>query len=107
MAKRTKSKKKVTKEKEPDLSKPLKEAIIQFIQLYPAKSFSRNLRRMLLEHLMYDGATESIYLYETLRDLDGLFDLLDVIETEWPVSEVWKDKHNNKMSNQTVSDIFR
>jgi hypothetical protein len=37
----------------------------------------------MLEHLLCDGARESIFIYETLVDLDGLFELLDVAEKEW------------------------
>ena len=88
MAKKIKTRKKVTKEKEPDLSKPLKEAFIKFMKHYPAKRFSRNVRRMFLEHLMYDGSVASIYLYDTLMDLDGLFELLDAIEDEWPATRI-------------------
>jgi hypothetical protein len=43
---------------------------------------------MLLLHLMYDGARDSVFIYETLMDLDGLFELLDVIEMEWPVAQI-------------------
>lgn len=84
MAKRIKRrKKKSVKEKPPVLSEVMQEAVIRFLEYHPAKRFSKNLRRMLIEHLMYDGAVESIYLYETLMDLEGLFDLLDVAEEEW------------------------
>jgi hypothetical protein len=38
---------------------------------------------MLLMHLSHLEAVESIYLDETLRDLEGLFNLLDIIEEEW------------------------
>ena len=71
------------KEKTPILSKTIQEAFIQFLEHHPAKRFRKNLRRMLLEHLLYDGARESVFLYETLVDLDGLFELLDVAEEEW------------------------
>ena len=43
---------------------------------------------MLLEHLMYDGARESIFIYDTLFDLDGLFELLDVVEEEWQANSL-------------------
>lgn len=36
-----------------------------------------------MEYLRYQGAVESIYWPETLKDLEGLFDLLDVVEEEW------------------------
>jgi hypothetical protein len=71
------------KEKKPILSKTIQEAFIQFLEHHPAKRFRKNLRRMLLLHLMYDGARDSIFIYETLMDLDGLFELLDVVEEEW------------------------
>ena len=71
------------KEKKPVLSKIILEAFVQFLEHHPAKRFRKNLRRMLLEHLLYDGARESIFIYETLVDLDGLFELLDVAEEEW------------------------
>jgi hypothetical protein len=41
-----------------------------------------------LEHLTHGGATESIYLNQTLLDIDGLFDLLDVTEEEWAQGEI-------------------
>ena len=65
------------------LNKTLKEAFIQFLEYHPAKRFSKNLRRMLLMHLSHIEAVESIYLDETLRDLEGLFNLLDIAEEEW------------------------
>jgi hypothetical protein len=64
------------------LNKTLKEAFIQFLEYHPAKRFSKNLRRMLLMHLSHMEAVESIYLDETLRDLEGLFNLLDIIEED-------------------------
>ena len=64
--------------------KVLQEAFILFLQHNPAKQFGRNLRRILLEHLMYQGATESVYLFETVKGLDALFALLEVAEDEWP-----------------------
>jgi hypothetical protein len=71
------------KEKKPVLNKILQEAFIRFLEHHPANRFRKNLRRMLLEHLLYDGARESIFIYDTLVDLDGLFELLDVAEEEW------------------------
>jgi hypothetical protein len=48
-----------------------------------AKRLSKNIRRILIEYLMQNEAGQSIYLYETLMDLHGLFELLDVAEEEW------------------------
>jgi hypothetical protein len=83
MAKRLKQKNKAVKEKEAVLSKPLKEAFINFLERHPTKRFRKNLRRMLIGYLMEDSGRESIYIYETLLDMDGLFELLDVVEEEW------------------------
>jgi hypothetical protein len=71
------------KDKKLVLNKNLQEAFIQFLEYHPAKRFGKNLRRMLLMHLSHTEAVESIYLDETLRDLEGLFNLLDVVEEEW------------------------
>lgn len=83
MAKRSKRSKKAVQPKKPVLTTRLQEAVINFLNYYPAKRLSKNLRRMLVEYLRYQGAVESIYWPETLKDLEGLFDLLDVVEEEW------------------------
>lgn len=36
---------------------------------------------MLLDFLMYQGSLEAVYLRELVEDLDGLFELLDVMES--------------------------
>jgi hypothetical protein len=64
--------------------KVLQDAFIRFLEHNSAKEFSRNLRRALLEHLMCQGAIESVFLFDTLTGLDGLFALLEVAEDEWP-----------------------
>lgn len=81
----TKKKKATKKAKEPDLtvSARLQEAFTRFLEYHPAKRFSVNLRSWLLEFLMYDGSAEAEYLYHLLVDLDGLFDLLEVVQEEW------------------------
>ncbi len=66
----------------PMLSDKLATEFIQFIEYHPAKDFRRNLRKMLLEFLMHEGAVESIYLKDLLYDIDGLFDLFDAIESD-------------------------
>jgi hypothetical protein len=71
------------KDKKLVLNKTLQEAFIQFLEYHPAKRFSKNLRRMLLMHLSHSEAVESIYLDQTLWDLEGLFNLLDIAEEEW------------------------
>lgn len=64
------------------VSQELLEAFERFYEYHPARRFSRNLRSMLLEFLMYDGSAEAEYLRELMIDLDGLFSLLDAMEEE-------------------------
>ena len=73
------------KVQEPDftVSPRLQEAFVRFLEYHPAKRFSVNLRSWLLEFLMYDGSAEAEYLYHLVIDLDGLFELLDVVQEEW------------------------
>lgn len=80
MGKLLKSKKQTGKANKPALSKAMQEAFVHFLENHPAKRLSKNLRRVLLEYLMQNEAGQSIYLYETLMDLHGLFELLDVVE---------------------------
>lgn len=65
------------------VSPRLQEAFVRFLEYHPAKRFSVNLRSWLLEFLMYDGSAEAEYLYHLLVNLDGLFDLLEVVQDEW------------------------
>lgn len=62
-------------------------ALMNFIEYHPARRLSTNLRTMLIDFLMTDGATESAYLQDLLYDLGGLFDLLDVLESESGTSD--------------------
>jgi hypothetical protein len=64
------------------LTKKVKEEFERFIEYHPSARFSSNLRRMLLEFLMYDGAIEANYLHDLIYDLDGLFELLEVIQSD-------------------------
>lgn len=79
--------KKVTgvKIQEPDftVSPKLQEAFVRFPEYHPAKRFSVNLRSWLLEFLMFEGSAEAEYLYHLMIDLDGLFELLEVVQEEW------------------------
>jgi hypothetical protein len=65
------------------LSPELQEAFINFLSHHSAKRLSRNLRRMMMEHMMYERAGQSLHHYETLEDLHALFELLDVAEDEF------------------------
>lgn len=69
-------------------SPKLIEAFERFAEYHPARRFSRNLRSLLLEFLMYDGSAEAEYLQELVVDMDGLFDLLEVTEEEWKATRV-------------------
>ena len=64
------------------LSPRLMEAFERFVEYHPARRLSVNLRSLLLEFLMYDGSPEAEYLQDLVVDLDGLFQLLDVLEEE-------------------------
>ena len=55
---------------------------LRFIEYHPASRVNRNLRKMLLEFLMSDGVTEAFYFKDLMYDLEGLFELLDTIESE-------------------------
>jgi len=70
------------------VSPRLQEAFVRFLEYHPAKRFSVNLRNWLLEFLMYDGSAEAEYLYHLVIDLDGLFELLEVVQEEWK-GEKW------------------
>lgn len=59
------------------------EAFERFIEYHPADRLSINLRKWLLEFLMYDGSAEAEYMRDLCIDLDGLFDLLDVIRAQY------------------------
>jgi hypothetical protein len=64
-------------------SPELIEKFERFIEYHPARRLSRNLRSLLLEFLMYDGSSEAEYLKELVVDLDGLFELLDVVDEKY------------------------
>jgi hypothetical protein len=69
-------------QKKPVLEKAIQEALIQFREYHPVSRLSRNLRTLLIEFLMYDGAIEADYLQDLLYDLQGLFELLETIQVE-------------------------
>lgn len=77
-----KSKLRIRTQKKSILSKAVGEELIRFKEYHPAERFSRNLRTLLIEFLMYEGAIEASYLQDLLYDLQGLFDLLEVIQSE-------------------------
>lgn len=64
------------------LSGRLQVEFIRFMDFHEAKRLSKNLRSMILEFLMHEGALEAVYLKELLFDLEGLFLLLDAIQAE-------------------------
>lgn len=58
------------------------EELMRFMEYHPAARVKKNMRKMLLEFLMSEGGVEKIYLNDLLYDVEGLFELLDVIEEE-------------------------
>ena len=58
------------------------EEFSRFREFHPAKRFSVNLRTMLIEFLMYEGAIEARYMQDLLYDLQGLFELLEAIQLD-------------------------
>ena len=77
-----KSKARIEESDELLLSTTLQEEFLRFIEYHPPYRFNRNLRKMLLEYLMHEGSLEEFYIKDLLYDLQGLFDLLDMIEME-------------------------
>ena len=77
-----KSRKALIARKKPIAGKAVQEEFMRFREYHPVNRFSRNLRAMLIEFLMYDGAIEASYLQDLLYDLQGLFELLDVIQLQ-------------------------
>lgn len=71
-----------TNKKLPALSTALTDEVLRFIDYHPAKRFDKNLRKMLIEFLQFDGAVEALYLNDLLYDLEGLFSLLDAIQED-------------------------
>ncbi|HEX7014650.1 MAG TPA: hypothetical protein VF191_04010 [Cyclobacteriaceae bacterium] len=59
----------------------VEQEVLRFMDFHPADRFQKNLRRMLLDFLMYQGSLEAVYLRDLVEDLDGLFELLDVLES--------------------------
>jgi hypothetical protein len=68
--------------KKPVPASDLQEQFLRFIEYHPAARFNRNLRKMLLEFMMSDLAVEAFYLKDLLYDLEGLFELLDAIQSD-------------------------
>lgn len=82
MAKKTRSK--TSKKVEPVLSKELQCAFAHFLQCYPPKFFSRNLRNMVVELVTYQKGCYPDYLNPLLMAMEMFFDLLDKAEDESP-----------------------
>lgn len=67
----------------------VQDEFVRFMEYHSAARFNRNLRKMLLEFMMLDAAVEAFYLKDLLYDLEGLFELLDAIQS----AESGKEKH--------------
>ena len=70
------------------VSQTVAQEFLRFMEYHPAERLNKNLRKMVLEFLMCDGMDEGLYLKDLLYDLDGLFDLLDLIQSEGAVEEI-------------------
>jgi hypothetical protein len=68
--------------KTPVPASDLQDQFRHFIEYHPAARLNRNLRKMLLEFLMSDVAVEAFYLKDLLYDMEGLFELLDAVQSE-------------------------
>ena len=66
----------------PRVSKKIDSAFIRFVEYHPAGRLSRNLRKFLMEYLLTDGSAQGLYFPDLLYDLEGLFELLDEIESD-------------------------
>ena len=62
------------------MSKALKEEFERFLEYHPCERVSRNLRKMLMEMLMNSSIVEADYFKDLIYDLEGLFEVLDVVE---------------------------
>lgn len=65
----------------PRLPAAVEQEVVRFMEFHPVDRLQKNLRRMLFDFLMYQGSLEAVYLRDLVEDLDGLFDLLDVMES--------------------------
>ena len=64
------------------ISTALQEELVRFVEYHPPRRLNRNLRKMLLQYLLHEGSLEEFYLQDLLYDLQGLFELIDALETE-------------------------
>ena len=90
-SKKTNSKQKKANGIDLTVTPRLQEAFVRFLEYHPAKRFSVNLRSWLLEFLMYDESAEAEYLYHLVIDLDGLFELPEVVQEEWKGERIADD----------------
>ncbi len=65
-----------------NISTALLEKIKHFIETVPPERLSRNLRNLLLEHLLVQKDGYTFDMDDLLLDMMGLFELLEAIETE-------------------------
>ncbi len=63
-----------------DIDPALLDQFCRFIEYHSTQRLSQNLRKVFMEFLMCEGATEVSYLQDVLFDLEGLFELLDAIQ---------------------------
>lgn len=55
--------------------------------LHSPERLSRSLRKMMMEHMMYERGGQSLYFYEMLEDFHTLFELLDTAQDNWQLEK--------------------
>lgn len=81
------------------LSKEVQIELAAFLQHFPPKEFSRNLRQMVLEYMESQLGGVSSHTDRLLIALESFFNVLDIAEDKWTkvdVMEIWKYKYDEK-----------
>lgn len=77
-----------TKQQSAPVSHKLALALSRFAEYHPPVQVKNNLQKMLFDYLKNETATENTYFPELIRDLEGLFELLDQMEGSTENQEV-------------------
>lgn len=78
------------------LSKEVQVELAAFLQHFPPKEFSRNLRQMVLEYMESQLGGVSSHTDRLIIALESFFNVLDIVEDKWvkvDVMEIWKYKY--------------
>lgn len=66
------------------LNENVEQAVQSFLEYHDVGEAKRRLRKMLLQYLRTESAVVDREFKDLLYDLDGIFDLLDVMEDQSP-----------------------